>query len=161
MVCVENEIFNCLNDSFLDDLSNEFVMILSKIKENSPDKQLSSFHFIFIPTKIVFFMDQNSLDKIIQRSLEIREKYHQLEIRQNGKEWTLEQDALAFLTDAGLVGRDVMSHEKTWTKPNSAEELEHKLAENIWWLIILADRTGIDIKEALEKFLIKTENILK
>jgi hypothetical protein len=57
MVCVENEIFNCLNDSFLDDLSNEFVMILSKIKENSPDKQLSSFHFIFIPTKIVFFYE--------------------------------------------------------------------------------------------------------
>jgi NTP pyrophosphatase (non-canonical NTP hydrolase) len=106
-------------------------------------------------------MDQNNFDKIIQRSLEIREKYHQLEIRQNGNEWTLEQDALAYLTDAGLIGRDVMSHQKTWSKPNSAEELEHKLGENIWWLIILADRTGIDSKEALEKFLTKTENILK
>lgn len=106
-------------------------------------------------------MDQNNLDKIIQRSHDIREKYHQLEIQQNGKEWTLEQDALAFLTDTGLVGRNVMSHEKTWTKANAAQELEHKLAENIWWLIILADRTGIDIKEALEKFLTKTENILK
>lgn len=46
-------------------------------------------------------------------------------------------------------------------KANSAEELEHKLAENIWWLIILADRTGINIKDALDKFLTKTENILK
>jgi NTP pyrophosphatase (non-canonical NTP hydrolase) len=106
-------------------------------------------------------MDQNNLDIIIERSLEIREKYHQLEIRQNGQEWTVEQDALAFLTDAGLAGRNIMSHEKTWSKSNSAEELEHKLAENIWWLIILADRTGIDIKEALDKFLTKTENILK
>ena len=106
-------------------------------------------------------MDQNSLDKIIERSLEIREKYHQLEIRQNGKEWTVEHDALAFLTDAALAGRNVMSHERTWSKSNSAEELEHKLAENIWWLIVLADRTGIDIKEALDKFLTKTENILK
>ncbi|GAA5084790.1 MazG-like protein [Chryseobacterium ginsengisoli] len=106
-------------------------------------------------------MDQNNLDTIIQRSLDIREKYHQLEIQQNGKEWTMEQDALGFLTDAGLVGRDVMSHAKTWTKPNSAQELEHKLGENIWWLIVLADRTGIDIKEALDKFLTKTEEILK
>ncbi|HCM34450.1 MazG-like protein [Chryseobacterium sp.] len=104
-------------------------------------------------------MDINSFDKIIKRSLDIREKYHQLEIKSNGTQWTLEEDALAYLTDAGLVGRNVMSHEKTWLKKDSAEELEHKLAENIWWLITLADRTGIDIKEAMEKFLTKTENI--
>ncbi|UTX50341.1 MazG-like protein [Chryseobacterium sp. MA9] len=104
-------------------------------------------------------MELNSFDKIIKRSLDIREKYHQLEIKGNGTQWTLEEDALAYLTDAGLIGRNVMSHEKTWLKKDSAEELEHKLAENIWWLIILADRTGIDIKEALEKFLTKTENI--
>lgn len=106
-------------------------------------------------------MDQNHLDEMIRRSLEIREKYHQLEIQQNGKEWTLEQDALSYLTDAGLLGRNIMSHEKTWTKSNSREELEHKMGENIWWLMILADRTGIDIKDALGKFLTKTENILQ
>lgn len=104
-------------------------------------------------------MDQNNFDKIIERSLEIRKKYHELEVQQNGKEWTLEQDALAYLSDAGLVGRNVMSHEKTWSKKNAAEELEHKLGENIWWLIVLADRTGIDMKEALDKFLTKTENL--
>ncbi len=104
-------------------------------------------------------MDQNNLDKIIERSLEIRKKYHELEVQQNGSEWTLEQDALAYLTDAGLVGRNVMSHEKTWSIENSATELEHKLGENIWWLIILADRTGVDIKEALDQFLTKTEKL--
>ncbi|WP_345989736.1 MazG-like protein [Chryseobacterium sp. Chry.R1] len=106
-------------------------------------------------------MDQNNLDKIIERALDIREKYHRLEKQQNGSEWTLEQDALAYLTDAGIVGRDIMSHEKTWIKKDASAELEHKLAENIWWLFILADRTGIDIKNALEKFLTKTENIFK
>ncbi|RQO37846.1 MazG-like protein [Chryseobacterium sp. KBW03] len=104
-------------------------------------------------------MDTNNFDTIIKRSLDIRERYHQLEIKGNGKEWTPEEDALAYLTDAGLVGRNVMSHQKTWLKKDSAEELEHKLAENIWWLIVLADRTGIDIKEAMENFLTKTENI--
>jgi len=105
-------------------------------------------------------METNNFNTIIKRSLDIREKYHQLEIKGNGTEWTLEEDALAYLTDAGLVGRNIMSHQKTWLKKNSAEELEHKLAENIWWLIILADRTGIDIKEAIDKFLTKTENIV-
>lgn len=104
-------------------------------------------------------MNQNNLDKIIERSLEIRKKYHELERQQNGNQWTLEQDALAYLTDAGLVGRNVMSHEKTWSKKNSTEELEHKLGENFWWLIVLADRTGIDIKEALDQFLNKTEKL--
>lgn len=98
---------------------------------------------------------------IIKRSLEIREKYHQLEIQNHGSEWTVEEDALAYLTDAGLVGRNVMSHQKRWPKRDSAAELEYKLGENIWWLIILADRTGIDIKDALGKFLTKTENLLK
>lgn len=106
-------------------------------------------------------MDKNDFNKIIERSLDIREKYHQLEKQNNGSEWTLEQDVLGYLTDAGLIGRDIMSHEKTWLKKDSAAELEHKLGENIWWLIILADRTGIDIKDALEKFLTKTENLFK
>lgn len=104
-------------------------------------------------------MDTNNFEEIIKRSLQIRDEYHKLEIKGSGEEWTLEEDALAYLTDAGLVGRNVMSHQKTWLKKDSAEELEHKLAENIWWLIVLADRTGIDMKEALEKFLTKTENL--
>ncbi|MDN5395863.1 MAG: MazG-like protein [Chryseobacterium sp.] len=104
-------------------------------------------------------MDQNNFDDIIKRSLTIREKYHELERQHHGTEWTLEEDALAYLTDAGLVGRDIMSHQKRWLKKDSATELEHKLGENIWWLIVLADRTGIDIKEALDQFLTKTEKL--
>ncbi|PIF46734.1 hypothetical protein CLU96_3774 [Chryseobacterium sp. 52] len=104
-------------------------------------------------------MDKNNLDEIIQRSLDIREQYHQLEKQHHGTEWTLEEDALAYLTDAGLVGRDIMSHQKRWLKKDSEEELKHKLGENIWWLIVLADRTGIDIKEALDQFLTKTEKL--
>jgi len=106
-------------------------------------------------------MSTNNFDEIIKRSLRIREEYHKLEMKSLGTEWTPEEDALAYLTDAGLVGRDIMSHQKRWLKKDSAEELEHKLAENIWWLIVLADRTGIDMKEALEKFLTKTENIFQ
>lgn len=106
-------------------------------------------------------MDQNNLDEIINRSLKIREQYHQLEKQHHGTKWTLEEDTLAYLTDAGLVGRNIMSHQKRWLKKDSVAELEHKLGENIWWLIVLADRTGIDIKEALEKFLTKTENLFK
>lgn len=106
-------------------------------------------------------MDHNHLDRIIERSLEIRKKYHKLESAHHGSEWTIEEDALAFLTDAALVGRYTMSKEQRWPKANTDAELEHKLGESIWWLIVLADRMNIDIKDALNRFLTKTEDLIK
>jgi hypothetical protein len=105
-------------------------------------------------------MSTNNFDEIIKRSLEIRKKYHELELTHHGSEWTVEEDALAYLTDAGLVGRNIMSAQGRWPKAGSQAELEHKLGENIWWLIVLAERSGIDIGEAVEKFLRKTEGLL-
>ncbi|MET0243229.1 MAG: MazG-like protein [Flavitalea sp.] len=105
-------------------------------------------------------MNENNLDDIIRRSLEIRKKYHALEVQHHGSEWTVEEDALAYLTDAGLVGRNIMSEQGRWPKGNSNEDLEHKLGENIWWLIVLAERSGIDISQALAGFLDKTEKML-
>ena len=105
-------------------------------------------------------MSTHNFDEIVTRSLEIRKKYHELETTHHGSEWTVEEDALAYLTDAGLVGRNIMSQQGRWPKAGSQAELEHKLGENIWWLIVLAERSGIDIKAAVGKFLEKTEGLL-
>lgn len=102
-----------------------------------------------------------NISEVIVRSQKIRELYHQLEVKHHGSEWTIEEDALAFLTDAALVGRLTMSHQGRWPKENTASDLTHKLGETIWWVIILADRMGIDMNTALDDFLIKTENLLK
>lgn len=102
-------------------------------------------------------MEKETFKTIIARSLALRKKYHALEVEHHGSEWNLEEDTLAFLTDAALVGRNVMSQEKRWPKSGAREELEHKLGENIWWLIVLAERSGIDMETAVEKFLNKTE----
>ncbi|WP_293946959.1 MULTISPECIES: MazG-like protein [unclassified Sphingobacterium] len=106
-------------------------------------------------------MSIDNFDEIIRRSMEIRKKYHELELLHHGSEWTVEEDTLAYLTDAGLVGRNIMSQQQRWPKAGSEEELEHKLGENIWWLIVLAERSGIDIREAVNQFLNKTEVVLK
>ena len=99
--------------------------------------------------------------EVVERSVKIRKSYHKLERRYHEKEWTVEEDALAFLTDAGLVGRLTMSHEERWPiEGDTVSQLEHKLGECIWWLIILAERMNIDISEALEKFLSETEKHL-
>ena len=102
-----------------------------------------------------------NLQEVKERSIEIRKHYHELERLHHGNEWTVEEDALAFLTDAGLVGRYTMSKQGRWPKENTDTELQHKLGECIWWLTILAERMDIDINEATETFLVKTENLLK
>lgn len=102
------------------------------------------------------------LESVIARSKKIRARYHQLERLHHTREWTVEEDALAFLTDAGLVGRLTMARQGSWPQgENAVPELEHKLGECFWWLMILADRMDIDSSDALEKFLTKTESLLE
>ncbi len=105
-------------------------------------------------------MTSLNFEELKQRSAAIRKRYHELEVAHHGSEWTVEEDALAFLTDAGLVGRHVMSQQGRWPKSNTEEELKHKIGESIWWLTVLAERMNIDIEKATEEFLIKTEKLL-
>jgi hypothetical protein len=106
-------------------------------------------------------MEKSNCDEVVARSLKIRELYHELELQHHESEWSVEEDALAFLTDAALVGRLIMAQQGRWPSGKDASaELEHKLGENIWWLIVLAQRMDIDIQDAIEKFLNKTEKLL-
>ena len=75
-------------------------------------------------------MNDMNFNEIIKRSAAIREGYHKLEKQLHEKEWTVVEDALAFLTDAGLVGRLTMSQQECWPKDGDTKaELEHKLSD--------------------------------
>ncbi|EUJ10738.1 hypothetical protein Meth11DRAFT_1566 [Methylophilaceae bacterium 11] len=101
------------------------------------------------------------LNEIAELALKIREKYHLLEKKHHGSEWTIEEDALAFLTDASLVGRLTMSQQGRWPSGDEdLSQLKHKLGESVWWLIVLSQRMNIDICEVVETFLKNTEDKL-
>lgn len=93
------------------------------------------------------------IKEVAQRSAEIREQYHQLEIKQDGHSWTAEQDALAFLTDAALVGRQVMAQTGSWPDNANHQLLTEKIGESVWWLSVLATENGIDFNDAVTRFL--------
>ncbi len=98
----------------------------------------------------------------VERSRKIRESYHRLELKHHGTPWTREEDALAFLTDAGLVGRLTMARQGRWpTDKAEAHDLEHKIGECMGWLMVLADRMEVDAESALDSFLTKTEMQVK
>lgn len=106
-------------------------------------------------------MKNLNLNDIVERSMKIREKYHHLENKYHGNQWTVEEDALAFLTDAGLVGRLTMYQQGRWpTDADGIAQLKHKLGECMWWITVLSKRMDIDINEALGTFLVETEKKL-
>jgi NTP pyrophosphatase (non-canonical NTP hydrolase) len=103
-------------------------------------------------------MGELTIKQAAERSKKIREHYRSLEVKHHGSKWSVEEDALAFLTDAGLVGRLTMAQQGRWPVGESNEaDLEHKIGESIWWLMVLADRMGIDSEDALDNFLSTTE----
>jgi NTP pyrophosphatase (non-canonical NTP hydrolase) len=92
-----------------------------------------------------------TLDAATQRAREVRDLYEVLERRANGQVWTPEELMLGFSSDVGAVGRLVLAHSGTWDIDGDvAAELSHKLAESLWWVIVLADRLGIDISQAYD-----------
>lgn len=99
------------------------------------------------------------INEIKNRSVEIRKKYHKLEDKYHGSKWSIEEDALAFLTDAGLVGRLTMDNQERWPD-DSKLTIEHKISECIWWLMVLSNRMNIDIEKELGKFLSEKERML-
>jgi NTP pyrophosphatase (non-canonical NTP hydrolase) len=82
-------------------------------------------------------MDDLTIKQVAERSKKIWEHYRSLEMKHHGSEWSVAEDALA-------------------GESNEAD-LEHKIGESMWWLMVLADRMGIDSEEALDNFLSTTE----
>lgn len=93
-------------------------------------------------------------------SKEIRNKYFELEKEIHGSVWSVEEDALAFLTDAGLVGRLTMDNQGRWPSTDK-ELLPSKIGECVWWLAILAERMDLSFEECVETFLTERLKDLK
>ena len=85
-------------------------------------------------------------------SKEIRNKYFELEKEIHGSVWSVEEDALAFLTDAGLVGRLTMDNQGRWPSTDK-ELLPSKIGECVWWLAILAERMDLSFEDCVKTFL--------
>lgn len=96
--------------------------------------------------------DPSALAAARDEALEVRALYEILEQRFNGRTWSLHELMLGFSNDVGHVGRLLLAHDGTWPiDGNPHAELEHKLAESLWWVFVLADRLGIDIDTSFDR----------
>lgn len=98
-------------------------------------------------------MDIKELSK---RAIEIKEKYHELEVKKYGKKWTNSQIAEGFIVDAGELMELIMAKEGIRDVENVDEKLTHELSDCLYSILVLAGKYNIDI----EKEFLKTMNDL-
>ncbi len=103
-------------------------------------------------------MDKITIKESQERATAIRNEYHKLEEKYHDSKWSISEDALAFMTDAGLVARAVMDVDERWPLGDTSIDLEDKIGECIWWLNVIAERADVDTSVAVEKFLNKMES---
>lgn len=86
-----------------------------------------------------------------EKALAVRALYETLEERFTGRTWSVPELMLGFSNDVGYIGRLLLAKEGTWPiEKDVTAELEHKLAESLWWLFVLADKTGVDLDAAYD-----------
>lgn len=91
------------------------------------------------------------IKEIEEKALKIRELYHRLEVKYHDKEWDVQEDALAFLSDAGIIGRLAMDFQGRWPS-EERDLLPSKIGECVWWLITLANRMDLDFEKCVKEF---------
>jgi NTP pyrophosphatase (non-canonical NTP hydrolase) len=85
----------------------------------------------------------------IARAAHVRSLYAQMEERAHGTAWTPQELIVGLMQDVGDLGRLVMAAEGRWMHGGDVpDELGRELAECLWWVLVLADRLGVDLPEA-------------
>lgn len=88
----------------------------------------------------------------------VRALYHRVEEHHEGAPWETKDDMLGLVNDIGAVSRLVMAAEGRWVPEGDVHALlRGKLAECLWWVLVLADRLDVDITAAYESKLGEVE----
>lgn len=97
------------------------------------------------------------LKEVIKRATEVKEKYHELEMKKYGKKWTNSQIAEGFVGDVGDLMKIIMAKEGLREMGNIDEKLEHELADCLYCVALLANKYGIDLEKAFLENMDKLE----
>jgi NTP pyrophosphatase (non-canonical NTP hydrolase) len=95
---------------------------------------------------------------LIERALQIRAQYAELEQSRYGRSWENDEIALGFVGDVGDLAKLVIAQNGVRAIPEARERLAHELADCLWSIIVLAHNYGFDLEavmlenlDALEK----------
>lgn len=92
-----------------------------------------------------------TLQEAQQRALEIRNKYAQLELKQNGSSWNDIDIMLGFVTDVGELSELVAAKSGKRFVDDVDKKLAHEISDCLWSVLVLANNFGIDIETEFNK----------
>ena len=95
--------------------------------------------------------------QIIERAVEVRKRYSELEKKKYGKEWTKEQVAQGFVGDVGDLMKLITAKEGVRDIENVDAKLQHEISDCLWSILVIAHNYGID----MEKSFLDTMNELE
>lgn len=94
---------------------------------------------------------RSSLTEVLQRAVDIRERYEQMEIKKYGRRWSREELALGLAGDVGTLMKLVIASEGVRDIPETEAKLAHELSDCLWSIIVLAHEYDIDLEAAFFK----------
>jgi NTP pyrophosphatase (non-canonical NTP hydrolase) len=92
-----------------------------------------------------------NLREIIERAVEVKKKYNDLEMKQFGKTWTNSQIVQGFVGDVGDLMKIIMAKEGIRKMDNVDEKLAHELADCLYCVALLSQKYGVDLEKAFQE----------
>jgi hypothetical protein len=103
--------------------------------------------------------------QLVERALQIRAQYSELEQSRYGRSWENDEIALGFVGDVGDLAKLVIAHNGVRNIPDAHERLAHELSDCLWSIIVLSHNYGFDLEaiflenlDALEKLIEQQKN---
>lgn len=92
-----------------------------------------------------------TFQQIIQKALEVRQKYSKFEKEKYGREWTPQELMSGLVGDVGDLSKLVQAKSGMRDIENVDEKLKHELADCLWSIIVIADKYDINLEEVFDK----------
>lgn len=89
---------------------------------------------------------ENDFQKMTKKAVETREKYSQTD----QKQWEVEQVFMGMIKDVGSLSKLLMVNGgyRKDLGGDVKEKLRHELADVLYSLLVIADKTGIDLEKS-------------
>ena len=85
---------------------------------------------------------------LVEKAVQIRQQYAELERRRYGRAWTRGQVLQGFVGDVGDLVKLAMACDGVRHIPNAEDKLAHELADCLWSVLVLSEMYGVDLEEA-------------
>jgi NTP pyrophosphatase (non-canonical NTP hydrolase) len=86
--------------------------------------------------------------EMIQRAMDLRNRYAELERATFGRHWNREEVALGFVGDVGDLMKLVLAKGGVRDIPDAGDRLAHELADCLWSVLVLSQLYGVDLERA-------------